>query len=244
MKKIISVLITLVVCLSFGCITTLAIDAPSGCIDATITPTDSSTVTSARAREKLAKIEEYKKQQALRIANRATTNAWTYLNGFTIYTQLEKGFCMPACAQSILKYLTGSSDNQYTIAGALDVSALSGGQFDELMPYLNGKQDVNFYVQRDNSVDLFDMKFELSGAITVFEAPPVLRVNTKNMGSNWLYNSEGHATCIKGVRDDSAVFQFADPLVKRMYTYGNPYYTKTAELVYTAISPAYCGYIY
>ncbi len=172
------------------------------------------------------------------------SNTWHYLPGaYTCYTQLEGGYCMAACAQSTIKYLTGTVMNQYTIASELALNASTGGDFNDLAPYLNEKQDVNFFVQFDSNIYKDDLQYDLYNAITIFEVPATLRIVT--YGSPWAYSTQGHAANVTGIREDREVFRIADPLIKRINSNGNPVYTQSADTVYNAVTAdEYCGYIY
>ena len=178
----------------------------------------------------------------------ARTTTWSYLpsspRNYVCYTQLEDYFCIPACVQSVLMYLNGSAPSQYIIAEDLDVEEIDGGgKFCKIRPYLNEKQYVNYYVQKDYTISFDTMKTDLYQAITLFQAPAILGIVADE--SNWEYQTSGHVLTLAGARDDKAMFEFADPLMKRLNPSQSDRYQKIASVVYTVLTAkSKCGYIY
>lgn len=222
--------------LSFGIIANAA-ELPSGCQDYVIVNSGETAVKEALAVEKL---------ETLGVSPAATTSTttWSHLPGtYWCYVQRENAFCMAACTQSVLNYLTGNTYDQYEIAEDLGVDPENSGNFNNIRPYLNEKQDENYYVAQSYTTTIDTMKSNLYSAVTVYQAPAVLRIVVT--GSGWPYTTNGHAVNVNAARDDKAYFQLADPAIKRIDPNGNPFYQKTASSIHTAVTyNQYCGYIF
>lgn len=226
--------------------------APSGCLDVPLPTIEeqllelkaSKSISSKKYNEILKKLQDNSLEtQSKLVLPLATT--WSHLPGtYYCYIQAEPGFCMAASAQAVIRYLTGSCDDQYTVAEDLGVDPDTGGNFNNMKPYLNSHQSANTYVFKSYTTTQTTMKSNLYTDITTFEAPAVLRIKiTTSQG--WPYTTTGHALNVNAARDDKAYFQLADPVIKYLDPSGNSYYQKSSGTIYTGISAnKYCGYLY
>lgn len=157
-------------------------------------------------------------------------------------------YCIPACAQATLKYLTGVEYDQAFLARELKVTPTGGGNFNNLAPYLNKKQDANSYILMGNTTPQSTMQGHLFSAIRTYKAPATLRVAidfTSFQEGDWPDTSPGHATNVNAARDDRTSFQMADPGIGYYHEELNPFYPVESQNIYNAITTnRYCGYIY
>lgn len=174
---------------------------------------------------------------------RATT--WTHLpNTFYCYQQINNSYCVAASIQADMRYLTGSTDDQETIAKDAGITT-SGGTLDDAKTYLNANQKKNDYVIRDSNTSLSTMKSNLYSAISTYKAPAMLGIAVSS-SDGWAYDTGGHALNVNAARDDQAYFQMADPLIKYLNPNNNPFYSMSASAVYKGISAVngLTGYIF
>ena len=177
---------------------------------------------------------------------RATT--WSSLPGtYLCYAQETYYYCMPASAKAVIQYLTGSSDSQTTIAAALGVVPINGGDFANMKPYLNSKQNKNSYIFMNSSITRSVMEQCLRSAIAVHSVPPVLRICAyPQNGDDWPYETGGHAIPLNASKDDYSQFQAADPAMQYIWPTSNPFLQRDTSLFYKMITyyNAYGGFLY
>ncbi len=167
---------------------------------------------------------------------------WNYLTDFTMYKQDTEYFCTPAVCKAAMQYLTGSSDNQYTIAAALGTT-INGTPFANAKTYLNDNQKANPYVSLPSSTNQSIMASNFYSAINSYNAPALISV-TFSSTNGWPYDASGHTLCIYGARSDKEYFAMADPYIQWVDEDAPMYYSKSARLIHTAISDRGNGYIY
>lgn len=220
----------------------------SGCNDVTPFPTVEQQIAELKSRNMTSASQEaitklLDNGTSTIVQTKATT--WSHLPGqFYCYAQTESAYCMPATAQAVIRYLTGSCDSQSVVAKALGVTPTGGGDFAKMKPYLNEKQSAVTYVAKNNTVSLSTMKSNFYSDITTFEGPAVLRIAISS-SEGWPYSTNGHALNVNAARDDQAYFQLADPWIQYANPSGNPFYQKAASTIYTAVTKnKYCGYLY
>lgn len=179
-----------------------------------------------------------------RTANAAWT--WYYLvSDYHVYVQERPTWCMAACAQSTLEYLTGSAPTQQAAAAGIGIVAGSGGNMYSLTAYYNNMQNVNGYVYKPNTTSKGEMLSNMYLGITYYDAPITAGIVVNDSNEEWPYTTTGHATVVRGIRSDNQLVQLADPGVKYWNSTLNSYFMVSSDELYKAISySSKCGYIY
>lgn len=140
------------------------------------------------------------------------------LSSFPMYKQEGKYWCMPACAQMMIKYLTGTKVPQSTLANQLDIDDSSGGFFGNMKGVLNSYQSQNPYVllYKEN-VTVETMSYQFSTALHWHDAPAA--VTTKPfMDDGFPYDMNYyHALAITGEYYDRSGFRIHDPSTNASY---------------------------
>ncbi len=185
-------------------------------------------------KEKFAIMEQVKSEKVL---TRAIT--WSHLPGtFPLYPQTTSYNCGPACVQSTIHYIQGSAPSQATIAAACKTTT-NGTYLVDMVACLNSYQSKNKYVemyQQDKST----MEACLYSAVHHFQVPAIIGFKCRQ-NDGWLYDSDGHNTCINAARDDRAYFQLADPLIGYL-DLTQHYYQKSSSALYAAYSSINAGF--
>ena len=170
--------------------------------------------------------------------------SWVYLdNTFSVYKQLSEYNCGPACVQAALKYLTGSTPSQSTIATACYTSALAGGtRLAEMETYINNQQSVRTYIPRYNTTK-FAMQNCLYIGVYLYDAPSIIGLSF-SAGDDWLYSSAGHYVTVYGVMSDKSSFRLGDPWLGYSGISSSWSYTKSVDVLYAAYSNISIGFMY
>ena len=164
--------------------------------------------------EKIARdqmVEEMLLQSKITRDNRAVTAYKISIPGtFTIFYQITDYFCTPACVQSILNYINGSSDNQLAIA--IDLGTTSNGTNISVVPgYLNDEQDDCLYLLKSHPSQASLTSFIYS--TIVYDQSPCLMNICDPDGDYWgYYATDGHSLVVNAIYSDESQIQYADPL--------------------------------
>lgn len=145
---------------------------------------------------------------------------------FTIYQQSQNNYCSPATTKSIVQYLTGSSDSQGTIAGALGTSIV-GTAPTTIAPYLNSKQSKVHYIYNANPTQTTLLN-NLYYDVVTMKAPSSVGISNST-GANWHYATTGHNLVVNAIYNDKSIVQFADPLGGTQSGWPS-FYEKTAAM--------------
>ena len=167
------------------------------------------------------------------------SSSWYELPGtFTCYKQKYNNYCLPATAQNAVCYLTGSFTDQDIFAEKMDIigGVTVANSFDKLKPCVNQYQSSRSYVQRQNTYSETVMTSSIYYDMTSYYCPTLIRI--QNDGTNWLYNTNGHALCINALRSDRGEIQVADSDIGTAWdTTGlYPFYTVAATNAHSAIT--------
>ena len=171
---------------------------------------------------------------------------WYYLaSSYTVYIQQRPTWCMAACAQSTLKYLTGSAPIQKDAATDIGIVSGSGDELYSLRKYYNDMQKVNGYVYKSNTTSKGEMLSNMYLGITYYDAPITAGIVVNDPNGEWPYTTPGHATIVSGIKSDNLFVQLADPGVQYWNPNLNPYFIVSTDELYKAVSySTKCGYLY
>ncbi|WP_455717346.1 C39 family peptidase [Anaerosporobacter sp.] len=177
--------------------------------------------------------------------NKAKTSvSWTYLSGYLVYNQTTSYNCGPAAVQAAMKYLTGSTPTQSTIATGCGTTT-SGTYLSDMLTYINKKQEENLYVSQYKA-DSSSMENYLYSGVVIYMAPPIIGMSFSS-SDGWLYSTGGHFMSVYGARSDKSLFALADPWIgysgSGLSGNSSSYY-KTANVIYNAYSNKNIGLMY
>lgn len=211
MKKLLVIILALAM-LSSYCVIANAKDVSSNIVggDIQATAQEEAEYLENLTNEDIARINE-KIEAANNAVRQNNTRAATKLSipgTFTMYQQETSYYCVPACIQSVLKYLTGTTYSQSSIASAIGTTT-SGTSAANIVPYLNEKQD--FYYARTTNFDQNCMCTYLYYTVGNVGVPGLMSI-VNPTGANWHYATNGHRLVINAVYSDHSKLQFADPL--------------------------------
>lgn len=233
-KKILTMILTLIIISSFGVIAN-AEAATSNFVggDIQATAEEEADFLESLSDEEIA-LMNAKIQEANDVANRPMARAATKISipgSFTIYQQETSYYCVPACVKSVLKYLTGTTYSQSSIANAMGTTT-SGTYSSKIAPYLNEKQDYNYI--RTTYPEQNTMCNFLYYAVANHDTPALMSI-VNSTGANWHYATNGHRLVVNAVYSDDSRIQFADPLggTKSDWPY---YYEKSSSVVNSVCS--------
>lgn len=141
---------------------------------------------------------------------------------FWMYQQETDIYCVPACIQSAVRYLSG------TILSQADIHSYTNLDFSKIPSYVNSKESQCYYILV-NAPDQSSLCNKIYYDIVTEKAPAFLRIaNTSS--ATWYYLTYGHCVLSNAIYDDLSIIQLADPLGGRVS--GCPYYyLKSASLV-------------
>ena len=155
------------------------------------------------------------------------------LSNFPYYYQEGEYWCVPACAQMVIKYTTGTKSAQSHLAKDLQVNNNSGCTFSNIKGVLNSDQSSNPYVvvYKEN-VSLSTMKSQFSSVLHWHDAPAVY--NTKpSTGNGYRYSMNYlHAVVVSGEYTDLSGFRIHDPIHNASIP---SYYWLTSSGIYNGI---------
>ncbi|SDO05496.1 C39 family peptidase [Acetanaerobacterium elongatum] len=139
------------------------------------------------------------------------------LNNFSYYYQQSTYWCVPACMKMTIQYINGASNSKQTIANDLGTSSSSGTQFENVIPYLNNRQNRNTYVLR--YPETFSESTLTSDFVTTLSNNSPSVICTKfdrsihSNGTGYPYTqSYYHSLCVTGRSSDNAYFRLHDPV--------------------------------
>jgi len=171
--------------------------------------------------------------------SKARAVTWDYLDdGYTVYGQINNYYCGPATVKGALKYLTGKTYSQSTIASACGTTT-SGTYLAPMVKYLNSKISSNYYVQK-NGVNKTDMVNYLYSSIALYDMPPIVGIACST-ADGWKYTSGGHFIAINGVTTDGSTFNIADSLIMYLGYSSGSFYDKSATTLYNAYNAVNIG---
>lgn len=211
MKKLLVIILALAM-LSSYCVVANAEDTASNIVGGVIQATaqEEAEYLESLTDEDIALINK-KIEEAYNVANQNETRAATKLSipgTFTMYQQENNYYCVPACIKSVLKYLTGTTYSQSSIASAIGTTS-TGTSAVNIVPYLNEKQD--FYFARTTNFDQNTLCTYLYYTVGNVGVPGMLFFVNPS-GTNWHYATYGHCLVVNAVYSDHSKLQFADPL--------------------------------
>lgn len=161
--------------------------------------------------EKQAMTEKY--NAMLSLQNQPVARAVTKISlpgTFIMYQQADDNYCIPACVQSALKYINGSSPSQETIYDDMMPFLVIGGvAFSDIPEYMNEKIDQHYMIVSSPNKDT--MLGCISYDIQTDKIPPFLRIEDSS-GSYWQYSTDGHCVLSNAFYSDQSKVQIADPL--------------------------------
>lgn len=141
---------------------------------------------------------------------------------FTIYQQQTDTYCCPACIESTLMYINGSSPSQSSINSSINMD------FTRITNYVNNRQSRSPYIYLSSPTQsqlTACIKTSINVAIPTF-----LRI-AETSTPIWYYDTDGHCVLSNAIYDDNSKIQIADPLGERGS--GCPYfYEKNASTVH------------
>lgn len=192
---------------------------------ARVSASDVQNYMNTRSSKELKLIREKEKQSSKASASAVTKGAATKISipgVFWMYQQETDTYCVPACIQSAVRYLSG------TILSQADINSYINMDFSKIPAYVNGKENQCYYilVNAPNQTSLCN---KIYYDIVTEQAPAFLRIaNTSS--ATWYYLTYGHCVLSNAIYDDLSIIQLADPLGGRVS--GCPYYyLKSASLV-------------
>lgn len=147
---------------------------------------------------------------ALERASNGARTSWTYLPGYTVYSQTNEDNSGPACVQAALKYINGSAPAQSAVA--LECGTNSNGTLlENMQAYLNGNQSRTLYhFDQDSGTGVFT--YRLYMGVAVVDVPPIVGLSF-SVSEGWYYTASSHFMSVYGARDDYERFALADPYV-------------------------------
>lgn len=206
-----------------------AAGAPSGVIIPT--PEEEEAYLQSLTEEDLAKIaakEQHAQQVAEELANQPAPREVTRRSiNFRIYPQEASMYCVPACVQSALIYINGSSPSQDKLATELPTGA-NGTDSTRIAPYMNSHQ--SFYYSRTAYPSQSTMCNNLYDTVENYSMPCFMSIGTSS--NNWYYSTSSHCVIVYGVYSDKSSIMIADPLGNSGYAECPAYYAKNSGTVY------------
>lgn len=178
-------------------------------------------------------------------------SSWTYLYGYEINPQERKYYCVPACIQSMLKYINEKEVSQDTIASGCNTVLDGGTKLSNALSYLNSHQSGTEYAVKYQGKSSAKHTAEtiarnLYYDIVLYDVPALLAVDADEI-YGWQYNTDAHAVCVYGAESSRENFAVADPCAnsgfesKALETYTN----QSIESIYSGCTnKTWCGYIY
>lgn len=140
-----------------------------------------------------------------------TTPTWTGLyGGLKLFQQEQNNFCGPACVQTALNYLNGTSPSQWDIAPLIQTEA-SGTYLTNMITFLNYMQSKNRYLMKTTSSREY-MASNFRTGIVTYKAPPFCGISCDGT-TLWRCKTTGHVFLITSARSDSEFFVIAAPFV-------------------------------
>ena len=181
------------------------------------------------------------------VSQRATTNstAWTYLPGYTVYSQAGQYYCGPACVQAALRYIKGTVYSQSDIAVGCITNPYAGTQIHDMAVYLNDEQSRRDYVELYYANET-TMKTKLSAAIEEYNVPAIIGLKFRAV-DGWIYDTSGHFMSVYGAREDQAIYALGDPWIGYVDSGVNDYpwsYPKGADIIHAAYYADELGLLY
>ncbi len=158
--------------------------------------------------EELQKVREKEKlleEAENRVIPRSTT-IYTIPNPntFHMYQQETDVFCIPACIQSVLMYINGTSPWQ------VGIHIITKMNFAKIPAFINDYQSKCHYllVTSPNAAKLVASIYV---SVDVYEVPSFLRIEASNE-DNLYYTTGGHCILAYGIYGDNSKILLADPL--------------------------------
>lgn len=208
MKKIFAIILVISIVLG---IATINVSADGNTNTGIIPYDESQEIPIEYTEEQLLNLEEKHRLLEAMDENVSTYSlTWSFLEPFTLYSQINNHYCAPACVQSVLKYINGSAPSQITIASGCNTTS-NGTTMPNMINYLNTKQTANvyegFYVHDQTRLARY-LYFDIHN-----RGIPSIISFACSTDQGWLYDSNGHVSCVVSARDDRGAFVIADPLV-------------------------------
>ena len=149
---------------------------------------------------------------------RSNTLGYYITRAVPYFRQDEDWFCGPATTKQTIHFLTGSSEDQGSIAEDLGTT-LEGTIGVNIVTYLNARQNAVYYVIATPASDQA-MQDRLYDGLSNYHSTPILRLKmTTEQG--WRYNSDGHFMNVSGLysgfwSDEGACqYEVTDPNIER-----------------------------
>lgn len=118
-------------------------------------------------------------------------------------------WCGPATAQQTLKYHTGSSPSQSTLAAAMGTTT-DGTVGSYLIREVNERQSKNRYISISNGPTSTQLKNAMNFSINSHNSPPIILGSWAKTG-NWKYSTGGHFLNASGISSNGTKIQLTDP---------------------------------
>ena len=245
MKKIISVLLTLSLCLSTSMVALadtnanyngpLFINGDSGQLSENAI--DISDL--AKAKQKIIKNKSFSSLEKQTVLDKLSIfetgspmkvlpNASGSIT-VSVCTQETSYYCGPATVQQTLKYINGSAASQTSIANSIGTTT-AGSALSPMVTYTNNNQSRNTYIiiYDPNVQQIQNM---VSYAVS-YRAPVMCRLKF-TQGGNWPYSTNGHFMNANGYHTYGDYILVTDPNIKNVNpSASGSYYVHVNELYY------------
>lgn len=133
---------------------------------------------------------------------------------FTLFTQPNNYYCVPACLKSVINYIEGTAASQGLIAIAIGTDSISGSTMSSAFNYLTNR--VDFAYIRTTGLNKTNMCNNIYATIANDDKPCIVGVNILS-SDNWHYgmtaSSGWHCVVLNAIWSDKSKIQVADPIV-------------------------------
>jgi hypothetical protein len=159
---------------------------------------------------------------------------------FTIYSQEEPMYCVPASLKSIIKYIKGSSPSQFSIASSIGTSSSTGSSISKAYSYL--KKKVSFNYIRTTGLNKSNFLNDIRLTIGNDGKPCMVGLKFPKLG-DWKFSlvSTGHCVVLNAIWSDLSKVQVADPNITPLKNQGvitdptaSPFYYIDALMIHNA----------